>query len=152
MAAALLAAGSPVQAAGLDEAAVRAFVAGQQRAWNGQALDVYFAAFRPDALFTDQYRTPGGQVVPYGTSSLAEARAQARRFFATSRTSETSQVQRIDIAPDRRSVRVLSRTVARIEAAGRIRVVCAERTQTLSLRAGRLISGGQTDTILRCPR
>ena len=150
--AAVLAAATPARAAGLDEAQVRAFGARQQAAWNGRAVDGYFQLFEPGAVFIDQYRTPSGQIVPYGRSSLAQARVQTRRFLAASKATETGQVERIVVALDGRSASVASRTVSRIVTAGKLRTVCAERTQTLRLQAGRLRSAGQTDTLTPCPR
>ena len=91
LAAALLSA-APAWAAGLTEAQVRAFVAQQERKWNAGELDAYFAAFRPDAVFTDQYRTPSGQIVPYGSSDLAKARAQSRKFRAQSKLAEKGEI------------------------------------------------------------
>jgi hypothetical protein len=150
-AAALLAA-APARAAGLTEAQVRDFVAQQERAWNAGALDAYFGAFRPDAVFTDQYRTPGGQIVPYGSSTLGQAKANSRRFRATAKVSETGDIRHIALAADGRSAHVVSRVVSRTQGAKGLRVTCAERRQDLVLAAGRLRSQGQTDTFSRCPR
>jgi hypothetical protein len=150
LAAAMLAA-LPAWAAALSEAQVRAFVAEQQRAWNAGALDAYFAAFSPDAVFTDQYRTPSGQLVPYGTSTLAQARTQSRKFRATSKVSETGEIVRITLGPDGRTAQVVSHVVSRTEGPKGLRVSCAERRQDLALAAGRLRSKGQTDTFSRCP-
>lgn len=145
-------AAAPAWAASLSEAQVRAFLAGQERAWNAGRLDAYFATFRPDARFTHQYRTPAGEVVPYGRSTLQEARAQNRRFRATSKVSETSQVLRIAVGADGRSAEVLSRVVSRIETANGVRITCAQRRQALALAGGRLRATAQTDTFMRCPR
>jgi hypothetical protein len=150
LAAAMLAAG-PAFAAGLSDAEVRAFFAQQERDWNVGALDAYFAAFAPDASFTDQYRTPAGQIVPYGTSTLAQARLQTRRFRAGSKVSEHGEIVRIDASPDG-GARVVSREVSRIQSAKGLRVTCAERQQELVLVGGELRSKGQTDTFSRCPR
>src|SRR4051794_21490819 len=111
-AAAILAA--PAWAAGLNAAQVRAFVAEQERTWNAGALGAYFAAFQPDAVFTDQYRTPAGQIVPYGSSTLAEARAQSRKFRAASKLSEKNEIVRMALGPDGRTAQVDSRVVSRI--------------------------------------
>ena len=144
---------APAWAAGLTEAQVRAFVAQQERSWNTGALDAYFKAFRPDAVFTDQYRTPAGEIVPYGSSTLAAARAQSRKFRAASKVSESGEIVRIAVAGDGRTAEVVSRVVSRIQGAtGRLRVTCAERKQELVLAGGVVRSKGQTDTFSRCPR
>jgi ketosteroid isomerase-like protein len=136
----------------LTDASVRAFVARQERAWNAGDLAAYFALYAPDARFADQARTPGGQVVPYGSSTVAQARAQARKFRATAKVRETGQVLRVEIAPDGRSARVVAREVSVITTPARARTICAERVQTVVLRAGALRSTGQTDTVVKCPR
>ena len=145
-------AGAPAQAAGTMEGQVRALLAAQERSWNVGALDAYFATFRADAVFTDQYRTPAGQIVPYGSSRLPEARAQARKFRAASKASETAEVVSIALGPDGRSAQVTSRVVSRTQGANGLRVTCAERRQDLVLAAGRLRSRGAVDTFSRCPR
>jgi hypothetical protein len=104
LAAAVFAA-APAWAARLAEALVRDFVAQQERAWNAGALDAYFSAFRPDAVFADQYRTPDGQIVPYGSSTLSQAKAHSRSFRATAKVSETGEIVRIALGADGRSVR-----------------------------------------------
>jgi len=151
LAAAALAA-APAWAADLSTAQVRAFVAQQERAWNAGALEAYFRAFRADAMFTDQYQTPAGEVVPYGSSTLAEARAQSRKFRAASKVSEKGEIVRIALGADRRTAQVISRVVSRIEGPKGLRVTCAERREELILASGRLRSRGQTDTFSRCSR
>ena len=151
LASAMLAA-SPAWSAGLSEDEVHAFVARQQQAWNAGALEAYFAGFLPDAVFTDQYRTPAGQIVPYGSSTLARARTQSRKFRAASKVSETGEIVRITLAPDGRNAQVVSRVTSRIQGAKGLRITCAERRQELVLAAGRLRSRGQTDTFSRCAR
>jgi hypothetical protein len=148
----LAALAAPARAQELTEAQVRGFVARQERAWNAGDLAAWSDGFARDARFTDQYRTPSGQVVPYGTSTLAAARAQSAKFRATATLSETGQVLRVALAPDRRGAEVTSRVVSRIQRASGLRVTCAERRQELVLAAGRLRSKGQTDTFSRCPR
>jgi hypothetical protein len=143
---------TPARAAGLSEADIRAFVAQQERAWNAGALEAYFTAFRPDAVFTDQYRTPAGAVVPYGSSTLPQARIQSRKFRAASKVAETGKILRIAVGPDGRTAEVVSRVISRIQGAKGLRVTCAERRQQLVLTAGQLRSKGQTDTFSRCPR
>lgn len=151
LAAALLSA-APAWAAGLTEAQVRAFVAQQERKWNAGELDAYFAAFRPDAVFTDQYRTPSGQIVPYGSSDLAKARAQSRKFRAQSKLAEKGEITKIALDADGRTAQVDARVVSRIQNAKGERVTCAERRQVLVLAGGQVRSKGQTDTFTRCRR
>jgi hypothetical protein len=137
----------------LTEAAVRAFVARQEAAWNARDLAAYGATFAPDARFVDQARGSDNRIVPYGASTLAEAAAQARRFFAKSRVRETATVDRVEIAADGASARVVGHAVSRIETAGKPpRTLCAQTEQTLVLFRGRILSRGQTDTAVRCPR
>jgi len=138
--------------AALTEAQVRAFFAEQQRAWNAGNLGAYFKGFQPDAVFTDQYRTPAGEIVPYGSSTLAKARVQTHRSRALARISETGVVVRIAFSADGRTAQLVSHEVSRIQGAKGLRVTCAERRQELILAAGRLRSKGQTDTYTRCPR
>jgi hypothetical protein len=151
LAAAVLAAW-PAWAARLSQGQVRTFVAAQRRAWNAGALDSYFAGFAPQATFTDQYRTPAGQVVPYGASTLPQAQAQSRKFRAASSISEAGQIIDISLAADGRSAAVASRVVSHIESAKGVRVTCADRVENLVLSGGRLMSTGQTDTFSRCAR
>ena len=127
---------------------VRAFVARQERAWNAGDLARYFAGFTPDARFTDQAYVGDKPPVPYGTSTLAEARAQAAKTRGRSR--EASEVMRVEIAADGRSAHVTSRVGSTVTTAGRVRHLCAGRVQTLVLAGGALRSRGQTDTYIRC--
>jgi uncharacterized protein (TIGR02246 family) len=136
--------------AGLTEAEVRAFVARQETAWNAGDLAGFFGLATPDASYTDQARAKDGRVVPYGTSNLAQARAQARRFFARSRTRETVVVRAVRIAPDGRSARVEAQEDATIASSGRTRHICAETVQTVVLTPAGLRSRGQTDTLAPC--
>lgn len=152
LAAALLVVAGAASAAELSDAQIRAFVDQQQRSWNAGDLDAYFAAFRADAVFTDQYRTPSGAIVPYGSSTLAQARAQSRRFRARAKVTERGEIARIKLAADGRSAEVVSRVTTRTEGANGLRVTCAERRQDLVLADGRLRSKGQIDTFSRCPR
>lgn len=135
-------------AAALTDAQVRAFLDQQERLWNAGDLAGYYAAFRPDAVFVDQYRTPGGEIVPYGKSALAEARTQSRKFRAASKVSETHQVVRVTVSGA--SAQVLARVTSRISGKPGNRTTCAERRQDLVLAAGRIRSRGQTDTFMRC--
>jgi hypothetical protein len=143
---------APAAAAPLTEATVRAFLVQQERHWNAGDLGAYYAGFRPEAVFVDQYRTPGGQIVPYGRATLAQARAQTRKFRATSKVAERGQVLRLTLAPDGQAADVVSRVTSRIEGPKAARTTCAERRQRLVLAAGRLRSTGQTDTFMPCGR
>ena len=150
LAAALAALAAPAFAAGLTEAQVRRYLAAQEKAWNERRLDAYFAGFTPDATFIDQHKTPEETIV-YGRSGLAQAKAAAQRFLATSRSSERGTVRSIRIAPSGRTARVLGYEVSTVTSGGRVRRVCAQTDQTLVLSAGRVLSKGQTDSIVKCP-
>lgn len=138
----------------LAEPAVRAFVARQEAAWNARDLAAFRATFTPDAVFVDEARNSQGGVTANGSSTLAQATAQARRFFARNRFRETSVVDAVALAPDRRSARVTGHEVTLIAAtaARPARRLCADTSQTVVLAHGRLLSRGQTDTDVRCPR
>jgi hypothetical protein len=138
----------------LTEPAARAFVARQEAAWNAKDVRGWAATFTPDAVFVDQARNSNGGVTANGSSTLAQATAQARRFFGKARFRETSEVDRVVIAPDGRSAQVNGREIAGIDAAPRrpARTLCAETFQVLVLARGRILSKGQTDTDVRCPR
>lgn len=149
--AAWLAAGA-AQAAELSEATARAFAQRQESAWNARDLDGYFALFTPDARFTDQTRTPKGEMISYGTSDLAKAKAQSRKFLAGATSMERGSVESVTLAPGGGSARVLGHKTTTVTTAGRARRVCARTDQTLVLRGGAIRSKGQTDTIVRCGR
>ena len=137
----------------LTEPAVRAFVARQEAAWNARDASAFAATFTPDAVFVDQARNSNGGITANGSSPLRETIAQARRFFANSRFTATAFVDRVEVAADGRSARVFGREVTRIETPGRTaRALCAETEQTLVLLKGRILSRGQTETDVRCPR
>jgi uncharacterized protein (TIGR02246 family) len=135
----------------LTEPAVRAFVARQEAAWNARDAAAFAATFTPDARFVDQAVGSDNRVVVNGTSTLSQATAQARRFFARSRFHEDVTVERVEIAQDAASARVSGHEVTRIERPGQAdRVLCALTEQTVILAGGRLRSRGQTDTAIRC--
>ena len=148
--AALLVAGPALAAPGLTEPQVRAFSERQSRAWNAADLAAYFATFTPDARFTDQALGSDNRLVPYGVSTLAQARAQTRKVMAKSKVLETSTVSAVAVAPGGRAARVTAGTVSQITGAGAARRVCTLRVQTLALTPAGLRSTGQTDTIVRC--
>jgi len=145
----LLIAAAPAR---LTDADVRAFVARQEAAWNAGRLEAYFAAFTADARFTDQAYQGDKPPVPYGTSTLAQARAQAAKAFRAGKVHEAGEIVRVEIAADGASARVVSREASTLEAAGRVRRLCASRIQVVVLDRGRLRSRGQTDTFIRCRR
>jgi len=151
----VLAAGSVSTAPGrLTEAAVRDFVARQEAVWNARDAKAWAGFFTPDARFVDQARGSDNSIVPTGESTLAEATAQAKRFFAKATFHETAEVARIEIAPDGASARAFVNATIRIEAtAGRpARTLCTESEHRLALVGGRVVSKGQTDTAVRCAR
>ena len=121
----------------LTEPAVRAFVARQEAAWTGRDARAFAATFTPDAVFVDQARNSNGGVTANGSSTLPQAVAQARRFFASSKFQETAVVDRVEIAPDGRSALVSGHETTRIEAPGHpARTLCAETAQTVVLAHG----------------
>ncbi|MDB5423512.1 MAG: hypothetical protein JWQ29_928 [Phenylobacterium sp.] len=134
----------------LTEPQVRAFVARQARAWNAGDLGAYFATFTPDARFADQALGNDNRIVPYGVSTVAQARAQARKTLAKSKLRETSAIATVTLAPGGRAARVTASTVSEIAGAGGVRRVCALRVETLALTPAGLRATGQTDTIVRC--
>jgi hypothetical protein len=138
--------------AALTEAQVRNFLVRQQRAWNAGDVDRYFGLYAPDAVFTDQARTPQGEIVPYGKATLAQAKAQTRRFLAKAKVAETGYVRRIELLPDGRSARVATDAFSRTDQGGKVQTTCVARVQTLTLTGAHLRSAGQTDTLFRCPR
>lgn len=152
---ALLLSAGMAQAAGarLTEPAVRAFVARQEAAWNARDAAAFAATFTPDAVFVDQARDSNGGVTANGRSTLPQAIAQARRFFARTRFHAASVIDRVDLAADGRSARVHGRETTQVTTPGRPgRTLCAETQQTVVLVSGRALSRGQTDTDVRCPR
>jgi uncharacterized protein (TIGR02246 family) len=144
-----LAAAAHAAPARLTEPAVRAFVAKQEAAWNAKDAKAWAGFFTPDARFVDQSRGSDNSIVPNGTSTLAQATAQAERFFARSPFRETAEVTRVEISPDGRSARVRGREQTRLEG-HQPRTLCAETEQALVLANGRILSRGQTDTSVRC--
>jgi hypothetical protein len=146
----LLATAAEAAPARLSEAEVRGFVARQSKAWNAGDLAAYFALFTPDAVFTDQARARDGRLVPYGASTVAQARAQAARTFATSKLQETTLIRAVAIAPDGKRAQVTSAEQTTVRGGGPPRRFCAERVQTLVATPAGLRSRGQIDTVVRC--
>lgn len=150
--AALAPAAAGAQGPRLTDAGVRAFVAAQERAWNAENLKAYFAGFTPDAVFVDQALSSENRIVPYGRSTLAQARRQAARAAAKSQLHEDGMVQAVRIAADGRSADVASQVTARSASGGTLRLSCLRRSQTVVLTPAGLRSRGQTDTVVRCRR
>lgn len=149
----LVAGAAQAAEARLTEPAVRAFVAHQEAVWNGKDPRAFAATFTPDAVFVAQARDSHGGVTSNGSSTLQQAMAQARRFFAKSTFHETGVVESVAIAPDGRSAEVTTRTVTRMETPGRTpRTLCADTRQTVVLVSGQIRSHGQVETDTRCPR
>jgi len=134
----------------LSEPAVRAFLARQSKAWNAGDLRAYFALFTAKATFTDRGRAKDGRVVPYGESTLAEARRQSRKTLAASKVKETTALRSIAIAPDGESARVEASEVTLITEKGRTRRICGDRRQTIVATVHGPRSTGQVDTIFEC--
>ncbi len=145
-----LALAGPASAARVGEAEVRALVEHQSRAWNAGDLAAYFATFSPAARFTDQALGNDNRIVPYGVSTLAQARAQSRRTLASAKVHETLAIEAVSIAPDGRSARLSARAVSDITRASVARRVCARRIETFEFTPAGLRATGQTDTIVRC--
>lgn len=143
----LAAAAAPAR---LTETEARAFVERQSKAWNAGDLGAYFSLFAPGASFTDQGRAKDGRVVPYGTSTLAEARVQTRKARAKMKLAEATAIRAIRMAPDGRSATVEAAEQIVQTRAGGARRLCAERLQTLVLTSAGLRSKGQTDTYVNC--
>lgn len=136
--------------AGLSEAQVRSLVERQSRAWNAGDLAGYFATFSPTARFTDQALGNDNSIVPYGASTLAQARAQSGRALAGGRMREAVTLDAVTLAPDRRSARVSAGVVSEIAGSAGPRRVCARRIETFALTPAGLRATGQTDTVVRC--
>jgi len=132
----------------LTDAAVRAFMAQQEAAWNARDARGYFALFVPQATFVEEGRANTGGVIRYGSSRLEEARQQAQRYFAGPASSDRTRIIGITIAPNRRSAQVAGQKVTTL--AGGARRRCAEVRQTLMLTSGRVLSLGETSTAIRC--
>jgi len=147
---ALLAA--PALAAGprLTEPQVRALAARQSHAWNAGDLAAYFATFAPAARFTDQALGNDNRIVPYGVSTLAQARAQSRKTLARGRVRETAILTAVSVSADGASAQAAADVVTEIAGAGAPRRICARRTETFALTPAGLRATGQTDTIVRC--
>lgn len=137
----------------LTERLAKAFVASQESAWNAKDARAFSTTFVADAQFVDQARDSHGGVTRNGESTLSEMVNQARRFFSRSQFHETEFVDQVIIAADGRSAKIIGHEVIQIVTSGGAqRSLCAQTQQTVSLRNGRILSHGQTDTDVRCSR
>jgi len=150
LALAFLAAAAHAAPARLAEPEVRAFVARQSKAWNAGDLAGFFGLFTPDAQFRDQALASDNRVYPYGTSTLAQARARSRQAFEGHRVQETTTIRSIAAAPDGRSARVAADVVSVISGPTGVRRSCARREQVVIATPAGLRSTGETDTVVRC--
>jgi hypothetical protein len=141
-----LATAAQASPARVTEPEVRAFVARQSKAWNAGDLAAFFALFTPDAQFRDQALASDNKVYPYGTSTLAQARARSRHAFEGHRLQEATTIRSIAIAADGRSARVAADIVTTIGP----RRSCARREQVVTATPAGLRSTGETDTVVRC--
>ena len=139
----LLTAAAPAR---LSDPQVRAFVARQSAAWNARDLAGWAATYTPEARFTDQALANSNTIVPYGSSSLKDARAQVRKTFAKGPAGEVLVIDSIILSPDGRGARVSAHAVS--TAAGHR--VCAQRVETVAVTPRGLRATAQTDTIVRC--
>jgi hypothetical protein len=130
----------------LTEPQVRAFVARQSAAWNARDLAGWGATFTSDARFTDQALANSNTIVPYGSSSLAQARTQVRKSFAKGPPGEVLVIDSVTLAPDGRGARVSAHVVSQSPS----QRVCAQRIETVALTPGGPRATAQTDTIVRC--
>lgn len=141
-----------VQAAPIAEADVRALVERQRQAWNGGDLDAYFGTFAPSARFTDQARGSDNAIVPYGSSSVAEARRNARRALTRTKVTEEIAIRAFARSADGSGAAIVADVRTRLEGPEGVRWSCAERVEAFArLRQG-LRAVSQTDTLVRCRR
>ncbi|THD53334.1 hypothetical protein [Phenylobacterium sp.] len=134
----------------LTEPQVRALAERQSHAWNAGDLAAYFATFTPAARFTDQALGNDNKIVPYGVSTLTQAREQSRKTLASGKVRETLTLGQVTLAADRRTAQLAADAVTEISGPGAPRRVCAKRTETFALTPAGLRATGQTDTIVRC--
>jgi len=146
----LLATAAQAAPARLTDGEVRAFVARQSKAWNAAELSTFFGLFTPDAQFRDQALASDNKIYPYGTSTLAQARARSRRAFAGHRVQETTRIRSVAIAPDGRSAKVAADVISVISGPNGVRRSCARREQVLTTTSAGLRSTGETDTVVPC--
>jgi nitrous oxide reductase accessory protein NosL len=134
----------------LDESAIRQFEANQETAWNTRDFDHFYAHCAPDAVFVSIHWNADGSITRE-QRTLLEDRAAAERFFAAhpGKLSEIDAIDSIQLAPDRRSARILGRGTVRFLTNGRGETLNASTDQTVVLRDGHILSLGQIRTFVR---
>lgn len=130
----------------LTEPQARALLARQSAAWNARDLAAWAVTYAPDARFTDQALANSNTIVPYGSSTLKDARVQVRKTFAKGPVTELLVIDSVTLAPDGRSARISAHAVS----TGPGQRVCAQRIEILALTPKGLVATAQTDTIVRC--
>lgn len=134
----------------LRERAVRNFVDRQERLWVQRDFDGYFALAAPEAVFVTERRAADGTITSE-RETVPESRRAAEQAFATlDGFSETSFVDRVEIAPDGRSATVLGHEEAEVVRGAVRKRLCATTEQKLVLRKGHILSLGQTDRSRPC--
>ncbi len=134
----------------LDEHAVREFAESERAAWIAHDYESYYRHAAPEATYVSvRWNTDGS--ITREQRSREEARRAAEQYFLThpGKFSETDMIDRIEIAPDGLSARIVGQAVARIEKPGKDDVLRATTEEKLILRAGRIYSLGQIDTAVR---
>jgi|SRR5579871_4207637 len=142
---ALIGAPNGKDAAKLDEAGIRAFRASEEAAWVAHDFGHYYALCAPDAVFVSVRWNADG-TFSRERRTAAEDRAAAEAFFGKhpGKFTESDAIDRIVIAPDGQSARILGHEIARVE--GERGAMRATTEETVVLRGGRILSLGQTDT------
>jgi hypothetical protein len=134
----------------LTQTQVRGLAARQSKAWNAGDLAAYFATFSAAAHFSDQALGNDNRIVPYGASTLPQAREQSRKALSQNKVRETQTVASVTLAGDGRTAELVADVVTNISGARTARRICAKRTETFALTPAGLRATGQTDTIVRC--
>jgi hypothetical protein len=134
----------------LDEQTVRAFAESERNAWIAHDYESYYRHAAPEATYVSvRWNTDGS--ITREQRSPGEARKAAELYFTShpGKFSETDTIDRIEIAADGLSARIVGHAVARIEKPGKDDILRATTEEKLVLRGGRIYSMGQTDTAVR---
>jgi hypothetical protein len=134
----------------LDEHTVRAFAECERSAWIAHDYDSYYGLAAPEASYVSVRWNADGSITREKRSP-GEARKAAEEYFRVhpGKFSETDTIDRVEIASDGRSAKIVGHAVATIEKPGKDDVLRAATEETIVLRHGRLYSLGQTDTAVR---